>query len=198
MALVIVDVLVDNFEQQARLSRQRGPLTAAINTLVRAFRSVGHPVMWIRQEFKPDLSDAFLEMRRSGVKVTIEGTEGCRILPELERAADDIVIVKKRYSAFFRTTLDEVLDDWKPSALVLAGVNTHACIRTTAIDAYQRDYDVIVASDCVSSYDEEHHRVTLRYLDGKIARVMDNNAIVGMLPSGVPSHRDGPSARLRT
>ena len=30
------------------------------------------------------------------------------------------------------------------AVVVLAGVNTHACVRTTAIDAYQRDYDLRV------------------------------------------------------
>ena len=46
---------------------------------------------------------------------------------------------KKRYSAFFKTGLDQTLDLLKPVVLVLAGVNTHACVRMTAIDAYQRD-----------------------------------------------------------
>jgi nicotinamidase-related amidase len=199
IALVVIDVLVDFFDRQPSLSVQRAPLTAAINTLSRAFRSAGEPVIWIRQEFKPDLSDAFLEMRRLGIKITIQGTEGCRILPELERAPDDVVIVKKRYSAFFRTRLDEILRAMKPSALVLAGINTHACIRATAIDAYQRDYDVIIASECVGSHDEEHHRVTLRYLDGKIARVMSNTGIKEVLLSDVPSNTAmQPSAPPRT
>lgn len=180
IALVVIDMLVDFFEQQPALSVQRAPLVEAINTLARTFRGALQPVIWIRQEFRPDLSDAFLEMRHRGIKMTILGTPGCQILPELEQASDDLVIVKKRYSAFFGTTLDETLSDVKPSALVLAGINTHACVRATAIDAYQRDYDVILASECVRSYDEEHHRVTLRYLDGK-TRVMNNREIMELV-----------------
>jgi nicotinamidase-related amidase len=42
-------------------------------------------------------------------------------------------------------------------ALIAAGINTHACICATAIDAYQRDFPVIVASDCIDSYDRQHH-----------------------------------------
>ena len=145
-------------------------------------------MIWIRQEFKPDLSDAFLEMRRHGIQVTIEGTDGCEILPELERRSDDRVVVKKRYSAFFGTVLDELLSDIGPDVLVLAGVNTHACIRTTAIDAYQRDYDVIVASDCIGSHDDEHQRVTLRYMDDRIARLMSNEEIGELLRHDTPSN----------
>ena len=51
-------------------------------------------------------------------------------------------------------------------------MNTHACVRTTAIDAYQRDLEVIIVREAVGSYDKEHAAVSLRYLDGKIARVL--------------------------
>jgi isochorismate hydrolase len=93
------------------------------------------------------------------------------------------VIVKKRYSAFFGTDLDRVLAKLMPDAIILAGINTHGCIRMTAIDAYQRDWPVVLARDCVGSYDEEHHAVTLRYLHGKIAEVMTNDEIRAALPS---------------
>ena len=65
----------------------------------------------------------------------------------------------------------------RPDAVILAGVNTHACIRTTAIDAYQRDGRVVLAADCIGSYDQEHHEVSLRYMKGKIAEVTGNGEI---------------------
>jgi isochorismate hydrolase len=68
--------------------------------------------------------------------------------------------------------LDQLLAAWQPQRIILAGVNTHACVRTTAIDAYQRDYEVVLAEDCIASYDQEHHEVSLRYMAGKIAQVM--------------------------
>jgi nicotinamidase-related amidase len=184
LALIVVDMLVDFFEGQPALASQRGSLAGAINKLARSFRGSRLPIIWVRQEFKPDLSDAFLAMRRSRMKVTIEGTAGCEILPELERLPGEPVIVKKRYSAFFGTELDALLGDIRAETLVLAGINTHACIRTTAVDAYQRDFDVIIATDCVSSYDDEHHRVTLRYLESQIARLMSGEEIVRTLRSG--------------
>jgi nicotinamidase-related amidase len=98
-------------------------------------------------------------------------------LPELNQAPGDLEIVKKRYSAFFGTFLDAVLKSEGVTRCVIAGVNTHACVRMTAIDAYQRDYDVVIASDCVDSWDAEHHEVTLRYLEGKIARLMTNDEL---------------------
>src|SRR6185437_9227767 len=113
-------------------------------------RTHGCPVVWVRQEFEPDLRDAFLEMRRKRICITIKGTRGCEIARELPVAPSDPIVVKKRYSAFFGTTLEEVLAAFHPNTLILAGINTHACIRT---------------------HDEEHHAITLRYLqEHEIAR----------------------------
>ena len=50
-----------------------------------------------------------------------------------------------------------------------------------AIDAYQRDWEVILAADCVGSYDQEHHEISLRYMKGKIASVMTNEEIRSLL-----------------
>jgi isochorismate hydrolase len=64
-----------------------------------------------------------------------------------------------------------------PDVLILAGINTHACVRVTAIDAYQRDWKIVVAADCVDSYDREHHDISMQYMKGKIAMVMTNEEI---------------------
>jgi nicotinamidase-related amidase len=180
-ALLIIDVLVDYFERVPELTAQRVRLVAATNQLTEAVRGAGQPVIWVRQEFRPDLSDAFLDMRRRGVAVTIAGTEGAQILPELKRAPSDHVVIKKRYSAFYGTGLDDLLAALGTRALVVGGINTHACVRTTVIDAYQRDYDITLASECVASYDLEHHNVTVRYLDGRIARLSSNADIIEWL-----------------
>jgi nicotinamidase-related amidase len=179
--LLIIDLLNDYFRRQAPLAAQRDQLVASVNRLATAFRQAGRPIVWVRQEFAPDLSDAFLRARRENHRVTIAGTDGCELLPELQRHASDRVLVKKRYSAFFGTELVEILNPLRPVTLVLAGINTHACVRTTAIDAYQRDYEVLVASDCVASYDAEHHEVTKRYLDAGIARFVPSAEIAEML-----------------
>jgi isochorismate hydrolase len=94
--------------------------------------------------------------------------------------------VKKRYSAFFGTRLDVLLSTLEAKTLVLAGINSHACVRTTAIDAFQRDHDIILATDCLGSYDQEHHDVSMKYLAARMSRVMSNERI-GELLSGAPA-----------
>jgi nicotinamidase-related amidase len=180
--LLIIDMLNDFFKEEP-LAKQRTDLVCSVNDLIALFRGSDLPIIWVRQEFDPDLSDAFLEMRRRGIAITIAGTDGCQILPELDYDAGDRVIVKKRYSAFFGTDLETILSSLNPDAIIVSGINTHACVRTTVIDAYQRDYKVVIASECVASYDDEHHCITMRYLDGKIARVMSNTEVSQLLAS---------------
>ena len=178
-ALLVIDMLNDFLDKWDRVHRDQ--LVGAINELVQIVRNASRPVIWVRQEFEPDLSDAFPEMRAKDIRIAIKGTAGSQIDSQLKAAPSDTVIVKKRYSAVFGTDLDEILGRLQPDGLVLAGINTHACIRTTAIDAYQRDWPVILASDCVDSYDREHHHVTLNYMKDKLAALKTNREIDAML-----------------
>ncbi len=175
-AILIIDVLQDFFKG-GRLKDHREKLTKSINELVGIGREKRLPIIWVRQEFKDDLSDAFLAMRKNNDKITIQGTAGCQLLPELDRHKDDYEIIKKRYSAFFKTNLNTLLEKLNIDTLIIGGINTHACVRTATIDAYQRDYEVILATDCIDSYDEEYHRVSLRYLTQSISSPLTNEDI---------------------
>jgi nicotinamidase-related amidase len=130
MKLLILDMQNDFFRHE-RLAQLWAALVANINALAVAARGAGAGVIWARQEFAPDLADASLEVRRNAIHVVIAGTEGAELLPELNALKSDEFIVKKRYSALFGTDLDERLKRLACRQLVVAGVNTHACVRTT-------------------------------------------------------------------
>lgn len=187
--VLIIDLLNDFFENSPIIADERRAIAAATNELTHTARRSGCHLIWIRQEFAPDLRDAPLEVRGKRIPVTISGTPGCQWLPELVRDPSQPEIIKKRYSAFFNTDLDTRLTALRCSRVVLAGINTHACIRTTAIDAYQRDYEVLIADDCTTSHDVEHHRVTKQYMNGKIAQFVANSQLSRILGSAVQADR---------
>jgi nicotinamidase-related amidase len=176
-AVLIIDMLNDFF-LEGRLKEQRKQLCQNINSVIAWARKNKIKIIWIRQEFKQDLSDAFLTMKNRLIYKTIENTDGSQILSELNRSIDDLEIIKKRYSPFYKTELDTILERNGIKQLILCGVNTHACVRMAAIDAFQRDLDVIIVSDCVDSYDAEHHKISLRYLDKDISRVLAHQQIM--------------------
>lgn len=180
--LIVIDLMNDCLSHLP--GDEVDALLAATNALVGIARQADCPVIWVRQEFAADLSDAFPEMRAKQIRTAIAGTAGAQLDSRLDLAREDPVIVKKRYSAFYGTALDKTLEQLGAGEIIIAGVNTHACVRMTAIDAYQRDYPVMLASDCIASYDREHARVSLAYMDGKIARCMDNGALARHLAAG--------------
>lgn len=179
--LLVIDLLNDFLDHWDRQKVEM--LVSNTNRLASAFRERQFPVIWVRQEFRADLSDAFLEMRDRRVELCIEGTRGAQLHSDLDCWPDDSIIVKKRYSAFFRTGLDDLLLRSGVSEITICGINTHACVRMTAIDAYQRDIRVVLASECIGSYDDAHAEMSLSYLDGKIARLVPVAEILAALPA---------------
>ncbi|MCL9783453.1 cysteine hydrolase [Vibrio sp. S4M6] len=161
--LLVIDMQEDFF-REGRLAKKRARFTDSLNELISAFRLKNQNIIWVRQVFKDDLSDSYLALRHSGHKWTVDGTHGCELLSELDKLCSEHEIIKKRYSAFFRTELDSILNKLSPNEIVIAGVNTHACIRVTAIDAYQRDYKLVLAEECIDSYDQGCHDESFGYL----------------------------------
>lgn len=177
--LIVIDMQNDFLDKLERRSRTR--LVDRTNELIEIFRAVECPIIWVTTSFRADLGDAFLEMRDRNIAVAIQGTRGAQIDSRLEQHDDDTIIVKKRYSAFFETNLDQLLSDTNAEFLVLAGVNTHACVRMTAIDAYQRDLRLLLATECIDSLDAEHARISMDYMDGKIGAAKTNAELSAML-----------------
>ncbi len=173
--LIVIDMQNDFLERLE--DDRRAKLILNTNQLIDHFRASDCPVIWIQQLLSPDLSDAPLLARDRRISVVIDGTSGAEIHADLSRHDDDTVVTKKRYSAFFGTNLEHVLNELAPKQVTLAGINTHACVRTTAIDAYQRDFRVVLASDCLATYDPEHGRVSMAYMDRNIAVAMTNDQI---------------------
>ncbi len=177
--LLVIDMLNDFLDRWSNDDRAR--LVEGVQSLIAMFRLNGYPVVWVRQEFKADLSDALPEMRHKNIKVTIEGSEGAKIISELVPASEDRHVIKKRYSAFFGTELDRLIASLGIDTVVLSGVNTHACVRMTGIDAYQRDLNVIIPKEAVGTYDRVHGDISLRYMNGKIASIVSITEIASRL-----------------
>ncbi len=93
----------------------------------------------------------------------IAGTPEAKVIPELAKYPGEI-IPKKRYSAFFHTSLEEKLKQLKPDKIIVCGVLTDICVMHTVADARNRDYYVEVPVDCVASPDEQAHQFALDHM----------------------------------
>ena len=94
----------------------------------------------------------------------IAGTAEAEVIPELSGYPAERIL-KKRYSGFFNTPLEEKLKQLKPDKLIICGVLTDICVLHTTADARNRDYEVEIPVDCVSSPDKEAHRFALEHME---------------------------------
>ncbi|MBI2165835.1 MAG: cysteine hydrolase [Chloroflexi bacterium] len=94
----------------------------------------------------------------------ISGTVESEIVPELA-SYPGVRLDKQRYSAFYGTELDRMLQDVRADRLTLCGVCTDICVLHTAADARNRLYPVEVPIDCVASFDPEAHRWALKHME---------------------------------
>lgn len=97
-------------------------------------------------------------------EIIMEGTEDWKFLPEIDIESNDIILPKKRYSAFFETDLDSILQRRDIHDLIISGVMTNLCCETTARDAFMRDYRVFFLIDGTATGKEEHHIASLKNL----------------------------------
>lgn len=79
------------------------------------------------------------------------GTKGAEIIDDLIPLDDETIVIKKRYSGFFNTDLDMILRRKGIDTLFTTGGDVDCCVKFTSADAYFRDYNVVLITDCVES-----------------------------------------------
>src|ERR687889_109212 len=93
--------------------------------------------------------------------------EAGRPVAELLRPEeDDYFVLKPKHSGFFSTTLDILLNYLEAKTLILTGLTGDICVLFTAHDAYMRDFNLVIPSDCVASNDPRENEYTLKKMEG--------------------------------
>jgi ureidoacrylate peracid hydrolase len=120
------------------------------------------------------------------------GSWGFELIDALRPGLSDLVLDKPRYSAFYETPLEVTLREKDVDTLLLAGTTTNCCVDSTMRDAYYRDFNVIVVSDCVAGFggEENLHEATLqnaRLLFGAVAALKDVIPAIQPVPANATS-----------
>ncbi|HWD69250.1 MAG TPA: cysteine hydrolase [Solirubrobacteraceae bacterium] len=93
----------------------------------------------------------------------------------------DIVVRKQRVGAFSTTDLHEQLQARGIDTLLLAGISTSGCVHSTVLDAFDRDYRVIVLADVCADPDQEAHRFLLERIFTKRGEVIEADELHALL-----------------
>lgn len=152
--VVVVDMIVDNLMKEDGEERR---IVEPLKGFLEKARDLKIPVIFACDSFVE--TDFIFKGRMK--KHAIRGTEGVRPYPELGPYPTDIVLEKRRFSAFFKTDLDQTLRTLGVDTVLLCGINTHFCVLATAFDALANDFEAIILEDLCAAFKREIHERTL-------------------------------------
>lgn len=191
-AVLVVDMLNDFCTAGGAMVLSGGDvLYAPQNALMDAARQAGMPVAFINDAHRPGLrQDREFDKRTPHC---IEGTWGAEVVSELTQGPDDLHITKRRFSGFFNTDLDLTLKDMQIDTLIVAGVVTNVCVRSTVHDAFFLGYKVIVPEDCVAATGPREQISSLYDISNNYGIVSGSAEIINALDGdGVVMNREIP------
>jgi len=176
-AILVVDMLNDFCEPAGAMPLPGSErLYPRIQSLLEAARQVGSPVIWICDEHPP--GDKEFEKRTEHCLV---GSWGAQVVDALKPPEIEYRVAKRRYSGFFETDLDLRLRELDIKHLIITGVVTNICVRSTAHDAFFRGYDVIIPEDCVAATGEREQASSLYDIDTHYGVVSNLHSVLEQL-----------------
>jgi nicotinamidase-related amidase len=163
-------------------------LVAIARNLTSMFREHGGTVAYVRVAFADgDLDDVPATSGMAAI-VTPERREmfhadhpATQIHESIAPQEGDIVVRKQRVGAFSTTDLHEQLQARGIDTLVLAGISTSGVVHSTVLDAYDRDYRVIVLSDAVADREPDVHNFLLEHVFTKRGEVIEVRELHGLM-----------------
>ncbi|HEY8835023.1 MAG TPA: isochorismatase family cysteine hydrolase [Chthoniobacterales bacterium] len=158
IALLLIDVINDlDFPEANQLLRYARPMARKLVRLKERAKRAGVPVIYVNDNFGRWRSD----FRRQVLHCQREESRGHEIVSLLRPEEDDYFVLKPKHSGFFSTTLETLLHYLGSKKLILIGIAGNFCVLFTANDAYMRDFDLIIPSDCTVSNTAEENRQAL-------------------------------------
>ena len=167
-------------------------IVPAINAISRAVREAGGTnvfvkfvvndetrrtwPIWLRYFCAPDRAAAMAAL-------FAEGAAGGALVPGLEMEGGDLVVPKARFGAFVpgASDLHGVLQQRGLDTLIISGTVTNCCCESTARDAMQMNYKVIMGADSNAALSDADHNATLNNMVSIFADVMTAAEVIDVL-----------------
>lgn len=181
-ALVVID-MIPFFVNENPYCRGIVPNIARLGSVLRA---AGGTVVWIipeadiapaRREF---LGDAVADMysRASG-----SGSPGARIWHEFDVQPGDLIVEKSSFSAFFpgHSPLHSMLQTKSIDTVLITGTVTNVCCESSARDASELGYRVIMVADANAGISDQSHNATLQTIYRSFGDVRPTDEVIGLI-----------------
>ena len=172
MALITIDTQRDTLGGQPLEVPGTSAILPRMRSLLQAFRKLQMPIVHVVRLYKEDASNVDLCRRgivEEGASILRPGSPGSalagELLPEPDTRLDvelllsgiiqrvgprEVIIYKPRWGAFYGTPLEAHLQELGVSSLAFTGCNFPNCPRTSAYEASERDFRIVLVEDAVS------------------------------------------------
>jgi len=157
--LLVVDMLHDFVNENGALycGPEAKKIVPFIKSKIDEYHRKGNKVIFICDSHKKNDSEFKMFPPHC-----VKGTKGAEIIDELPKIRDDVIIKKRRYSGFYGTNLDKILEDISPEKVVVVGVCTSICVMDTVGGLSNREIPVTVYKKGVADFDKEMHEFSLK------------------------------------
>jgi nicotinamidase-related amidase len=150
--------------------------------LCRAARDAGTTVVLVRVTPSADGGDALRPLTdQAPLSASQPPADWAELTPELDRQAADVVITKRQWGAFYGTELDLQLRRRGVDTIVLCGISANIGVESTARDAYERAYNLIVVEDAIAARTAEEHAFVMKTVFPRIGRVRNTSEVLAAL-----------------
>lgn len=179
-ALVVIDL------QEGILPFAGGPYCASdvvdnAAKLAEKCRQQGSPVMLVRVGWSADYAEA--------LKQPVDAQAQAQALPDnwwdwpqaLGKQDSDIEIIKRQWGAFYGTDLELQLRRRGIDTLILCGISTNIGVESTARNAWELGFNLVIAEDACSAADASQHQGSMRHIFPRLGRVRSTQEILQAL-----------------
>ncbi len=152
--------------------RSGADILTCAKKLAEKFRAAGAPVFPVRVAFSPDFADA----PRQKVDAPMQLPPG-GLPPEWSELADgvaapgDIIITKRQWGAFHGTELELQLRRRGVTTLVLAGIATNFGVESTARQAWELGFELVIVEDACASRAADLHEFAISQIFPRLGRI---------------------------
>jgi ureidoacrylate peracid hydrolase len=123
------------------------------------------------------------ERRARMIEAFTPGSHGHSLWPELDVARQDLVVLKRRFSAFVpgSSDLHALLQERAIDTLIISGTLSQICCESTARDAMMMNYKVFFVTDACATMTDAEHGGTLTALAPAFCDVRDTQSVLGLI-----------------
>ena len=185
-AIVVVDFQIGfTAPERSPLAGNLDAEVAATNKLIVAARKKNVPVIFTVVGYDPHRQDdaGLWPEKAPSLRLLTLGSELVDLDPRLNRAPEDLVIVKKYASGFFGTYLASTLTMKAVDTVVVTGCTTSGCVRATVMDALAHGFRPIVPVEAVGDRAREPHEANLFDIGSKYGDVVPAQEVIDYFES---------------